>query len=52
MLCLGGISDQPVEAWKLGEFYLKDVVPVENIPRIRYTGHARRDSTIHDCITQ
>ena len=62
VLCLGSISDQPVEAWKnkikwyLENRYLKDLnrtggVPMElirNILRIHYIGHPRRDSKNYD----
>ena len=56
VLCLGSMSDQPVEAWKNKiKWYLgkspsqrseADRVPVEHIPRIHFIGNARRDSKI------
>ena len=59
LLCLGSISDQPVEAWKneiqlyLATRYLKRCesngwrakgVRVEDLLRIQYIGNSRRDS--------
>ena len=66
VLCLGSISDQPVEAWKTKikwyseNRYLKDLNRIDGepmefgwkiIPRIYFIGHSRRDSKNYDRIT-
>ena len=64
--CLESIIDQPAEAWKNkikwhlekslsqrseSNWWRADGARVENVPRIHYVGHSRRDSKNYDCIT-